>query len=112
MKQLLIVFAVLAIGVASAETFHVTLFQSTVVKGTELKAGDYKLDLQTNQVVIQNGKTKLEVPVTVDKAEKKFNNTAVRYSEDRGKYSLREIELGGTKTKLVFESMAQTGGGQ
>ena len=112
MKRYLIVFAGLALSVASAETFHVTLFQPTVVQGKELKAGDYKMDLQNNQLTIARGKEKVEVPVTVEKANKNFGTTAVRYTEEQGKYSIREIEFGGSKTKVVIGAGTAAGGGR
>jgi hypothetical protein len=112
LKRFLIVFAGVALSAASAETFQVKLFQSSVVQGTELKAGTYKMDLHDGQLVIKNGKQKLEVPVTVEKAGKNFGATMVHYTEDRGKYSIREIQLGGTKTRVKFGAATQSGGGQ
>ena len=101
-KKFILLFAVLALSVASAETYKVTLFQPTVVQGTELKAGDYRLDVQDAKVVISKGKQTVEAPVKVENGDQKFNATSVRYGTDNGKYALQEIRLGGTKTKLVF----------
>lgn len=112
MKRILIAFVGLALPVVCAETYHVTLFKSTIVQGTELKAGDYQVNLQKDQLVIQNGKQKLEVPVKIEKAEKNFGSTAIRYTEDRGKYSLREIQFGGSKTKVLVGAGTSSGGGQ
>ena len=101
-KKFFLTFAVLALAVASAETYRVTLFQPSVVKGKELKAGEYKLNVADQKVVIVSGKNTVEVPVTVETSNQKFDSTTVRYSQEGGKNSIAEIRLGGTKTKLVF----------
>ena len=111
-KQVLISFAVLALSVASAETFKVTLIQPSVIKGTQLKAGDYQLNLKDNGVTIVKGKQKLDVPAKVENADKKYDRTRILYNENKGKFSIQEIELGGTKTKLLFDSGVQSGGGE
>jgi hypothetical protein len=80
----------------------VTLFQPSVVQGTELKAGDYKLNLKDSKVVIANGRQSIEANVKVENSDQKFSATSVRYANGDGKYSVQEIRLGGTKTKLVF----------
>jgi len=101
-KKFMMTFAVLALAVASAETYRVTLFQPSVVKGTELKAGEYKINLADQKVVLVKGKETVEVPVTVETAEQKFSSTTVRYAQQNGKNTIAEIRLGGTKTRLVF----------
>jgi hypothetical protein len=111
-KQFVIAFAAVALSVASAETYRVNLAQPAVVKGTELKAGDYHFNVKDNTVVIARGKQKVEVPVKVDTADKKFPGTRILYGTENGKYFIREIELGGTRTKLLFGSDVQAGGGE
>lgn len=103
MKKFAFVFAVLALAVASAKTYSVTLFQPSVVGGTELQPGDYKVDVQDTKVVIKSGKTSVESTVKVETGDQKFNATSVRYANGDGKYRVQEIRLGGTNTKLVFE---------
>ena len=101
-KFLLTVAIVAASAVASAKTFHVTLFQPTTVGGAELQPGEYRLDLNESKVVIRNGKTSAEAMVKVESTDQKFASTTVRYENGDGKYRIQEIRLGGTKTKLVF----------
>jgi len=108
-RKLVLVFAILAL-VASAGTvpagthYKITLLQPSVVKGTVLKAGDYKLSLGDAKVTITptNGKNPLEVPVKVESVETKFADTVIGYASENGKSVISEIRLGGTKTKLVF----------
>jgi lipopolysaccharide export system protein LptA len=111
-KQVLFSFAVAALSVASAETFRVTLAQPSVIQGTQLKAGDYKLTVKDASVVIVNGKTKVEVPAKVSSTERKFDTTRVLYNEEKGKATIEGIEFGGTRTRLQFDSGVQAGGGQ
>ncbi len=103
MKKLLVVCAILALSVAaSAKTYSVTLFHASHVGGTELKPGDYKLDLTDTKVVLSSGKQKVEQAVKVENTDTKFGSTTVRYANSDGKNTIQEIRLGGTKTKLVF----------
>ena len=101
MKKLAVLFAVVALGVAAAETYKVTLFQPTVVQGKELKPGQYKLDVKDNILNIANGKDSVQIPVKVETGAQKFSTTTIRYPTGQGTYSIQEIRLGGTKTKLV-----------
>ncbi len=102
LKKFVLAFAILALAVASAATYKVTLVQPSVVKGNELKAGDYRLSVQSDKVTLVNGKQSVEVPVKVETVAQKYDSTAVRYSDEGGKATISEIRLGGTKTKLVF----------
>jgi hypothetical protein len=102
MKKLMLSFAILALAIASADTYRVTLFQPSVVSGTELKPGDYKLEVTDHKVVISKGNKTVEAAVTVEKAGSKFKSTSVRYANGDGKFTVQEIRLGGTTTKLVF----------
>ena len=111
-RPLLVSFAVATLSVASAATFHLSLVEPSVVKGQTLKAGDCKLDVKTDSVTIEQGKTKLDVPAKIESAQKKFDRTRILYHENNGKFTIQEIDLGGTKTKLTFDSGVQTGGGE
>lgn len=102
MKKLMFLFMVLAVSVASAKTYSITLFQPSVVAGTELKPGDYKLDVNGEKVVISKGSQKVESAVKVENNGERFRSTTVRYATGEGKYTVQEIRLGGTNTKLMF----------
>jgi hypothetical protein len=106
LKKFVLAFAVLALAVASAENYKVTLSQPTSVKGKQLKAGDYRLNVENTKCTIMSGKQSVEVPVKVETADKKFDSTAVRYSGTGDKQSITEIRIGGTKTRLVFDEQA------
>ena len=108
-KKLVLILAVVAL-VASAGTvpvgghYKITLTQPAAVQGTDLKAGDYRIDLTDSKVTIiaDNGKHMAEVTVKVETQESKFDTTTVRINTASGKAVIAEIRLGGTKTKLIF----------
>ena len=112
MKSLIFSFAIVALSIASAETYKVSFAEPSVVKGQDLKAGDYRLDVKTNSVILQKGKQQIEVPAKVEAAAKKFSRTRILYNQKDGKFTVQEIELGGTTTKLTFDSGVQMGGGE
>ncbi len=92
----------IALAVASANTFTVTLFQPSMVAGKELKPGDYKVTVSNEKAVIEKGKEKVEAAVKVENVDSKFSTTSVRYTNAEGKMKVTEIRLGGTTTKVVF----------
>ncbi len=108
-KKIILSLATLALAL-SAETHRITLFQSTVLNGKELKPGDYKVEIKDSKAIISQGKQSVESAVRVENADATFGSTSVRYANGDGKYNLKEIRLGGTKTKLVFGEAMNVGG--
>jgi len=101
-RKFLILFA-MAAAVASAATYRVKLLQPTVIAGTTLKAGDYKLQIQDNKAVFSAGKNTAEAAVKVESADQKYTSTSFRYDRATdGTLKLQELKLAGTNTKLVF----------
>ena len=101
LKKLLFGISTVALAVGSAATtYHVTLFQPSVVNGTELKPGDYKVEIKNDKAVFSQGKTSTEAPVkVVEDAQQKYRSNVVRYGPES---RVQEVRFGGTKTKLVF----------
>jgi len=89
---------------AAAQSYKVTLFQDSIVNGETLKAGDYKVVVENDKATITAGKKSVQAPVKVESADSKFSSTSVRYQNGDGKYRVKEIRIGGTATKLVFEN--------
>ena len=107
-----IAFSLFTVGAmtASAATYHVSFHQDSTVNGQQLKAGDYKVEVNNNTAVLKKGKQTVEVPVHEETATSKFAGTQVQYVDNN---KLQEIRIGGTNTKLVFGSAnAATGGMQ
>lgn len=102
-KKLALGFGVLAMTLASAQTFHVTLLQATVLNGTPLKAGDYSVKVDGEKAVFKHGKQTAETPVKLEKQDRKYPSTIFKYStEGTGTMHLTEIRFADTNTKLVF----------
>ena len=63
MKKLFVSFLMAAaLSVASAATHRLTLFQESIVAGTTLKPGEYKLVVEDGKAVIPRDATVLRFP--------------------------------------------------
>jgi hypothetical protein len=99
-KNILLGFASIALAVASAaSSYNVTFYEPVMVNGSELKPGDYKVELKDKSAIIKQGKTVTEAPVTVQNDGQKFQRTAVRMNG----MQIEEIRIGGTNTRIVFD---------
>ena len=108
MKKAIAVMFAIGISLAyAASSYQVTLYKATTINGTQLKPGSVKVDLQGDKVVIKQGKTSVESNVTVQNGERKFEASSVTYNAGATD-QVQEIRLGGTATKLLFESGAKT----
>lgn len=102
-KTFLLGFASIALAVASAaNSYNVTLYQPVMVNGSELKAGDYKLELKDKTAVLKQGKNATEAPVKIENDGQKYARTAVRMNG----MQIEEIRIGGTNTRVVFDKQA------
>ena len=104
MKKLLIMFALLGLSLAQAKSYHLRLYEKSILGSTELKPGEYTIELKDAQVVVRNGKVEAQAPVKVENETSRFSTTTVRYSNGDGKYKITEIRLGGTNMKLVVNN--------
>jgi len=103
MRKVLPFFLVAGLAVASAKSYTVNLFETASLGSTELKPGEYKIEVNDQKAVIHSGKVRTESPVKVEEGDAKFDNTVVRYGKGSdGKTAVQEIRIGGTKTRLVF----------
>jgi hypothetical protein len=103
MRTLILLFAAgLLITAAAKETFQVTLFQPSIVGGTELEPGDYRVTVDAERVVFKKGRKTVEASAKIESGDEKYKSTTVRYDNGDGKYRLAEIKLGGTNQRLVF----------
>ena len=74
-KRVLLTFVTLALVIASAKSYRVTLFQPAVLAGTELKAGEYKMDVTGDKGTLTNGRSTAQAGVTVENGNEKFSST-------------------------------------
>ncbi len=101
-KAVLFVCLLAGMAFASVKSFTVTFFEPAMIGGTELKAGDYKFEVQDQKVIIKHGHETTEAAVTVENGDNKYSSTTVTYANADGKNKVAEIRIGGTKTKLVL----------
>lgn len=100
MKKLIIAFTTVALAVASAATkYSITLYQPSVVNGTQLKPGDYKIEVNGDKAVFKQGKNTVETSVKVEDDANKASSNSIRYADGN---KIQEIRIGGSRTKLVF----------
>jgi hypothetical protein len=103
LRKVLPFFLVAGLAVASARSYTVSLFEPAMVGTTELKPGDYKIEVNDQTAVIRQGKVRTESQVKVEEGDTRFDKTVVRYVNNAdGKVRIQEIRIGGTKTKLLF----------
>lgn len=105
MKKILLGLATVALTVASAATnYKLTLFQNSTIGSTELKPGDYKVEMKDNKALVKGGKNVVEADAKLETTNEKYSTTSVRYSNADGKMKIQEIRLGGTNSKIVFNN--------
>lgn len=99
-KNILLGFTSVALAVASAASkYNVTFYQPVMVNGSELKPGDYKLEVNDKTALLKQGNQTAEAPVTVETDGQKFARTSVRLNGNQ----VEEIRIGGTTTRIVFD---------
>src|ERR1017187_2774406 len=97
MRKVLPFLLLAGLAVASARSYKVSLSEPTLVGTTELKPGDYKLEVNDQKAIIRQGKIETESPVKVEEGQTKFDSTVVRYiNNPDGKARIQEIRIGGT----------------
>ena len=92
----------LALGVASAASSHhkVTLDRPLTIGGTELKAGEYSVEMQGGKAIFKSGKSVIEVPATTGKSEQKYYRTSLVIDGSK----LQEIDFEGTTESILFHA--------
>ena len=101
-RKLMLLFAVAGLALAHAKTYAINLYRPVMAGNTQLKPGDYQVELVDQKAVITMGKLRAEVPVKVENASNKYDSTSVSISNESATPRIVEIHLGGTTTKLVF----------
>jgi len=97
--------SMLALGVlalsAMGATYHLSITSPTWVGTTQLKPGEYSLEVQGDKVMLKSGKNLTEIPAKVETESTKYDYTSLHITNTDGKNTLEEIWVGGTKTKIV-----------
>jgi hypothetical protein len=106
-KKSLVLAGVLAIStlsLASAKTYDLTLAAPAKAGNLTLKPGQYRLKVDgTNAMFIGvDGAKSPSTTVKVVSTDKKFETTVVDATKEGDTEVIKDIELGGSKTKLEF----------
>jgi len=98
------VLALSTLSVASAKSYNIIIGAPTKVGSTQLMPGEYKLKVDGANAVFTQEQTRKEtsVPVKIENGSKKFENTVVNSSKQGDMDQIKEIQLGGSTTKLQF----------
>ena len=91
----------MALSIASAKTYTFNVFQPAVLAGTELKVGEYKLEINGDKVQLKNGTLSVEANVKVENTPDGIADESAAGGQRRQFASIKEIRLGGTNMKLV-----------
>jgi len=107
--KFVVAFSILALAAAIAGSIpakgfagKVRLTEPVIVNGTTLKAGDYRLTVNADKVTFTIDKTSLEIPASIETGQNKYTDNEVEYEHKGNQTTIKQICLGGTKTRLVF----------
>lgn len=106
MKSILMVtvLAIASLSLASAKSYEIVLNSASTAGQTELRAGHYLVKVNgafAEFVNIENSHSVM-VPVKIETAKSKFENTAVDTRNENGVSQIQSIELQDTNSKLEF----------
>ena len=107
MKKIMLAVATFALtALAASNTYHVTFDEAAWINGTQVKPGDYRVQVEGDKAVLKSGKNVIEAPVKLETADHKFASTGVVMDS---KQKVQEIQIGGTKERIVFQAGSPTG---
>jgi hypothetical protein len=96
-------FTMLGLSIAAAKTYEITIDNAMKAGTVTLKPGRYNMKVDAAKVMFTDDSGKsVEATGKVVTADKKFDNTMVDSKQVNGVAEIREIDLGGTKTKIQF----------
>jgi phenylpropionate dioxygenase-like ring-hydroxylating dioxygenase large terminal subunit len=108
MNKLMLGACVFSLGIATAaSTYHVKIVDPTWIGTTELKPGEYDVKVdEAGKVTFKMGKNVIEAPAKIETNTSKFSDTMMNTKSVNGQSQLKELDLGGTKSKITFTDAA------
>jgi len=96
--------AIFTLSVASAKTYDLLLSSPTKAGNLQLKPGEYRLTVTGTKAVFTDVNTTktFTTEVKVENSDTKFSDTKVDASTEGSTSIIKDIELGGSKTKIDF----------
>lgn len=106
MKKLIYVavLTLCSLTFAIAKNYELTLSSTTKVGNLELKPGQYTLKVQGDKAIFTfvNTAKQFTTNVKVEATDQKFDTTRVNANKQGNVDIVKDIELGGSKTRLQF----------
>ena len=102
--KLLLGFAVAALSMVGAKSYDLTFDAPAMVGNVHLPAGHYSIKVDGANVHFKNldtGKS-MDAAGKVVAAGQKFDTTSSTSNDQNGTLNVKEIDLGGTSTKIQF----------
>ena len=93
----------MAVAASAASTYKLNLTDTTWVGDTQLKPGEYKVEVNNGTAVFKGDKQTAQAPAVEQKADKKYPYTTFESKDSK----INEIHFGGTNVKLVLKSGAE-----
>lgn len=104
MKKLMFAVALFALtAFAASNVFHVTIDDTVWIGATQVKAANYKIEVDNGKATLKSGKTVIETPAKLETADHKYSQTAMVLDTVNGNKTLKAIEIGGSTQRIVFE---------
>jgi hypothetical protein len=96
--------AIFTLSVASAKTYDILLSSPTKAGNVQLKPGEYRLNVNGTKAIFTDVNTakSFTTEIKVENSDKKFGETKIDASSDGSTSVIKDIELGGSKTKIDF----------
>ena len=96
--------AIFTLSVASAKTYDILLSSPTKAGNLQLKAGEYRLTVNGTKAIFTDVNTtkSFTTEVKVENSDTKFSDTKIDSSTEGSTSVIKDIELGGSKTKIDF----------
>ena len=113
MKKVLLGACVFSLGIASAaSSYHIMIVDPTWVGQSQLKPGEYEVRVDGDKVTFKQGKNVVAVSAKVETSASKFSDTQMDVKTVNGQAKLQELDLGGTKSKIMLTdtSAVEAGG--
>jgi hypothetical protein len=107
MNKLMLGACVFSLGIATAaSSYHVRIADPTWVGQTQLKPGEYEVKVDGDKVTFKQGKNVIAVSAKVETNTRKFSDTQMDVKTENGQAKLKELDLGGTTSKIMLGDSA------
>jgi len=88
----------------TTKTYTISVTDPTQVGVFQLSPGEYRVKVDGSQpVLLDKAGHPIDTPARLEAVDSKYSQTSALFSNADGIRHLESIQLGGTKTKVVFE---------